>query len=83
MKLSYIFFILAATLLIITIVLMCITPQSNKEVKCYDKYSNEIIGTTCINHGYPEDIKNYMVLSIVIGFMLTMSGCIIMMGENI
>ncbi len=50
--------ILSAILLVVSNLYLSNEPITEKEVKCYDKYSNEIIGEKCIDIIDPKDSFN-------------------------
>lgn len=65
-------------LLIQAILTPSLLEQGTREVKCYDRYSNEIIGEKCIDDYY---IKNPTYQTIEnIGAFMVLSGVIIFMG---
>ena len=80
--------ILLAVLLLVGSLHLLKEPITEKEVKCYDKYSNEIIGEKCINIIDPEDdfgimciVAFYMAL-IGIGIIVTQINLIREEKEN-
>lgn len=61
-------------LLILTMTYFSLTGDTpDKVVKCYDRYSNEIIGQTCIDYGYhpTESDKRDAMISVIIAFILS------------
>lgn len=66
--------ILLAILLIVSNLFLFNEPITEKEVKCYDKYSNEIIGEKCIKIHNPKDS---------FGFVCALSFYLVLFGIGI
>jgi hypothetical protein len=83
MKIYKILFILGIMAILAVAILSLIFPQEhNQKIKCYDKYSNEIIGSTCIHDGFSEDNTNILISLFLLGFILeTFATCLYAMED--
>lgn len=62
---SYIFAMIITTLLVILFLLASLTEREPAYVKCYDKFSNEIIGQTCLEKGYSLTTSEKFLLVLI------------------
>lgn len=78
--------ILSAILLVVSNLYLSNEPITEKEVKCYDKYSNEIIGEKCIDIIDPKDSFNGVLFCatfiVIIGTLIIINQIILIREER-